>query len=101
MENKNTKIAAVVIAGLAAGAATWYFMKSESGRQNWSAIVDAVKDFSDKIKDSVSQQKDNLADLSDKASDYLSNKAVEASNFSNNQIEDISTKAAEQMKSYS
>lgn len=101
MENRNAKVAAVVIAGLAAGAATWYFMKSENGRQNWSAIVDAVKDFSDKIKDSSSTQKDNLANLSDKASDYLSDKAGEATNFSSDTIEDISQKASEQAKSYS
>lgn len=101
MENRNTKLAAMVIAGLAAGAATWYFMKSENGKENWSAIVDAVKEFSDKIKDTALTQKDNLADISDKASDYLTNKVGEAANFSNNQIEDISQKASEQVKSYS
>lgn len=102
MENKSvSKLAAVVMAGAAAGAVAWYFMKSEKGQENWSAIVDAVKDITDKLQNSALQNKDQLANISEKASDYLSAKATEASQFANNHIEDISAKAAEKAKSLS
>ena len=102
MENNSmSKLAAVVIAGAAAGAVAWYFMKSEKGKDNWSSIIDAVKDFSDKLQNSAAENKDKVANLSEKASDYLASKATEASKFANNHIEEISSKAAEQAKSLS
>lgn len=102
MENKSiSKLAAVVIAGAAAGAVAWYFMKSEKGKDNWSSIVDAVKDFSDKLQHSAAENKEKLTHISEKASDYLSSKAKEASKFAENHIEDISAKAAQKAKSLS
>lgn len=100
MENKS-KIAAVVVAGIAAGAAAWYFLKSENGKQNWSSLVDGVKDFTDHLKNTASKQAGKINDLSKETSNYLSAKAHEASNFSDNTLNEISAKVNQHSKSLS
>ncbi|WP_304068355.1 hypothetical protein [Pedobacter glucosidilyticus] len=100
MENKS-KIAAIVVAGIAAGAAAWYFTRSESGKQNWSALVDGVKDLTDHLKRVASKQADKVNDLSKETSDYLVAKAHEASNFSDDTLSNISAKVAKEAKTLS
>jgi gas vesicle protein len=93
MENNSKRIAAMVIAGLAAGAATWYLMKTENGKENWSAIIDAVKDFNDKVKSKAAEGVDKLAHLTDKASDAVTDKAKKVSDASENAKDFISDRA--------
>lgn len=39
-----------ILAGLAVGAATWYFMNTKNGRQQWDTLLDTAKDVTDKFK---------------------------------------------------
>lgn len=73
--NKNSKIALAVIAGLAAGAATWYFMSTENGKQNWSSLLNTVKDVTDKLMASGAEQGSAIASAGREASEYLGSKA--------------------------
>ncbi len=88
MENKSkSKIALGVILGVAAGAAVYYFMTSENGKQQLSDVIDSVKDFADKTKlngeklakragelssDVVSRAKDVTNELAKKANEVKS-----------------------------
>lgn len=78
MENNNSKIALAIIAGIAAGAATWYFMTTENGKQNWSTLIDIAKDVSDKLIAAGSEQGSSLASAGKEASEYIGHKAAEA-----------------------
>lgn len=49
-DTKNAKIGLAVMAGLAVGAAVWYFMNTKNGKQHWETLVDVTKDFTDKLK---------------------------------------------------
>lgn len=61
MENKTkSKIALGVILGVAAGAAVYYFMTSENGKQELSDVIDSVKDFADKTKLNAEKHGGNL-----------------------------------------
>ena len=102
MNNKSlSKLVAVLAAGAGAGAVAWYFMKSEKGKENWGAIIDAVKDFSDALQEKASAHKDKLNGISEKASDFLTTKATEASAYARNSIEDIASKAAKDVEVHS
>ncbi len=78
MENrnnqKNSKIALAILAGVAAGAAAWYFMHTENGKQNWSNLVGAVKDVSDKLINTGTEKVSQLSSLGKDASEYLATK---------------------------
>jgi hypothetical protein len=51
MENtKNSKVTLAIIAGLAVGAATWYFMNTKNGKQHWETFLDVANDMTDKFK---------------------------------------------------
>ncbi len=76
MENsKNSKIALAIIAGVAAGAATWYFMSTENGKQNWSSLLSTVKDVTDKLIAAGSEKGSMLASAGREASDFVGQKA--------------------------
>lgn len=73
--NHNSKIAFAIIAGVAAGAATWYFMNTENGKQNWSSLLDAVKDVTDKLVAAGTEKGSQLASAGREASEYIGQKA--------------------------
>lgn len=50
-DNKSSQIAIAVLAGIAAGAATWYFLTNPNGKQNWKAFMEIAKDLSDRLAD--------------------------------------------------
>ncbi len=76
MDSKTkSKIALGVILGVAAGAAVYYFMTNENGKQQFSDVIDAIKDFSDKVKDTASEQSQNLAKKASDASTKLADRA--------------------------
>lgn len=78
MENnnsKNGKIALAIVAGVAAGAATWYFMSTENGKQNWANLLNVVKDVSDKLINSTTEKGSLLVSAGKEASEYLTHKA--------------------------
>lgn len=91
MESKTkSKIALGVILGVAAGAAVYYFMTNEGGKQQLSDVIDALKDFSDKAKTAAVEQSGKLADkasslgaeYASRASDLTSEYASKASDVS-------------------
>lgn len=71
--NKNSKFALAILAGVAAGAATYYFMSTENGKQNWLTLINTVKDLSEKLMES--EQGSRLASAGRDASEYISQKA--------------------------
>lgn len=94
MENSTkSKIALGLILGVAAGAAVYYFMTNENGKQQLSNVIDAVKDFTDKAKDAAVAQSFKLAEQAVNASSKITS---EASNITSklaetakNQVEQI------------
>ncbi len=74
-DNKNSKIAFAILAGVAAGAATWYFMSTENGKHNWVTLINTVKDITDKLIESGSEGGSYLASAGREASEYISHKA--------------------------
>jgi type II secretory pathway pseudopilin PulG len=73
--NKNSKLALAIVAGLAAGAATWYFMSTENGKQNWSALLNTVKDVTDKLIAAGAEKGSVLASAGREASEFVGQKA--------------------------
>lgn len=49
-DTKNGKMGLAIMAGLAVGAAVWYFMNTKNGKQNWETLVDVTKELTDKLK---------------------------------------------------
>ena len=74
-DNKNSKMAFAILAGVAAGAATWYFMSTENGKHNWVTLINTVKDITDKLVEGGSQGGSFLASAGREASEYISQKA--------------------------
>lgn len=90
MENKSkSKIALGIILGVAAGAAVYYFMTSENGKQQLSDVIDSVKDFADKTKLNAEKHGEKLAkrageissDVVSRAKDVSSELAKRANTF--------------------
>lgn len=77
MENNsnNSKIAVAIIAGIAAGAATWYFLTTENGKHNWATLIDIAKDVSDKLIAASSEQGAFIASAGKDASEYIGHRA--------------------------
>jgi len=73
--NKNSKIALAILAGVAAGAATLYFMNTENGKHNWSTLINTVKDVTDKLIASGTEKGSMLASAGREASEYIGNRA--------------------------
>lgn len=96
MESKTkSKIALGLILGVAAGAAVYYFMTDEDGKQQLSNAIDAVKEFSDKAKTVASEQSSKLADkASSLASEYASKASGLAAEYGA-KASDITSKLAE------
>lgn len=74
-DNKNSKMAFAILAGVAAGAATWYFMSTENGKDNWVTLINTVKDLTDKLIESGSEGGSYLASAGREASEYIGQKA--------------------------
>lgn len=74
-DNKNSKMAFAILAGVAAGAATWYFMSTENGKHNWVTLINTVKDVTDKLIERGSEGGSFLASAGREASEYISQKA--------------------------
>ncbi|MDF3078583.1 MAG: YtxH protein [Sphingobacteriaceae bacterium] len=77
----NSKIATVVLAGLAAGAAAWYLLATEDGKATTDKLVDSLKNlggtFND-IKEKASDTLNNLTDQAGKVAENLKTKTESA-----------------------
>ena len=69
----NSNAVPIILAGLAAGAAIWYFLKTEKGRETSEAIVSSLEDFGNTFKekavDSFNKISEQAFNVKDKALD--------------------------------
>ena len=75
--NKNSQIAIAIMAGIAAGAATWYFITTENGKHNWRTFLEIAKDISDKLGDMSMDTGSNLSSAGRNISNYVDDRAQE------------------------
>lgn len=77
----NSKIATAIFAGLAAGAAVWYFMGTEAGKNKLANFVDDVEDFGYNLKQKAYNTASNLQDKASQAADYVQNKTHDLKDY--------------------
>jgi gas vesicle protein len=63
MENKNSKLPAILLAGAAIGAAAWYLFGTEEGKKTTNALAESFKDVSDSVMEKAHAV---IADIKDK-----------------------------------
>ena len=76
-----SKVATILLAGLAAGAAIYYLMQTEKGKETCEKWVDSLKNVGDSLKDLKSKATDTLEHLSGKAADAYSQYNGQARKF--------------------
>ncbi len=73
IRRNNSNAVPVILAGLAAGAAIWYFLRTDKGRETSEALVSSLEDFGNSFKekalDSFSKLSDQALNIKDKALD--------------------------------
>lgn len=78
--NNNSKIALAIVTGIAAGVATWYFMGSEKGKQNWISLIDIARELGDKLIAAGDDKRAYIASAGSDVSDYIGHQAVDTFN---------------------
>lgn len=58
----NSKLPALLLAGLAIGAAAWYFFGTEEGKRTTDSLAESLKDVSGSIKDKANETIANVKD---------------------------------------
>ena len=78
----NSNAVPIILAGLAAGAAIWYFLKSEKGRATSEALMSSIEDFGNTFKekavDSFNKISEQAFNVKDKAVDSFNKVSVKA-----------------------
>lgn len=82
----NSKIATAIFAGLAAGAAVWYFMSTEDGKKKLSNFVDDVQDFSNNLKQKAYKTAADVQDKAGQVADYVHNKKNEIKDYATTKV---------------
>jgi hypothetical protein len=73
MENNNKKIMALAIAGLATGAAIWFLLGTDKGKQTRDYLVDSLmNNWQDKLRDFSGKTGKMVDELKNKASNSVS-----------------------------
>ncbi|MEO5910265.1 MAG: YtxH domain-containing protein [Pelobium sp.] len=99
MESKTkSKIALGLILGVAAGAAVYYFMTNENGKEQFADVIDAVKDFSDKAMKTAKQQSKSLTEQASRLSSDMISKASTLSEQLARRAADISSEVERSVK---
>lgn len=68
-----SKIATVVLAGLAAGAAAWYLLATEDGKATTDKLVGSLKDLGNNWGDIKDKATDTIDKLTGKATEMAGN----------------------------
>jgi gas vesicle protein len=76
-----SKIATILLAGLAAGAAIYYLMSTEKGKETCDKWVDSLKNVGESLKDLKTKAADTIDQLSGKAADAYSQYSGKAQKF--------------------
>jgi len=58
----NSKLSALLLAGVAAGAAAWYLLATEEGKKTCNTLVDSIKGFSDSVMEKTQETVSNVKD---------------------------------------
>lgn len=75
--NKST-IGTVLLVGLAAGAAAWYLLKTDKGRETAENLRNSFNDLSTNFKDKAA---DSFAQVSEQAKNVIDNLKTKTSNM--------------------
>jgi len=75
--NKST-IGTVLLVGLAAGAAAWYLLKTDKGRETADNLRNSFNDLSTNFKDKAA---DSFAQVSEQAKNVIDNLKTKTSNM--------------------
>ena len=75
--NKST-IGAVLLVGLAAGAAAWYLLKTDKGRETADNLRNSFNDLSTNFKDKAA---DSFAQVTEQAKNVIDNLKTKTSNM--------------------
>ena len=65
-KKSNSKLATVILTGLAAGAAAWYLLKTDKGRETGEALVNSLEEFSNSFKDKALENISQLSGTAEK-----------------------------------
>ncbi|MEJ6979029.1 YtxH domain-containing protein [Pedobacter sp. P351] len=58
----NSKLPALLLAGLAIGAAAYYFFGTEEGKKTTDSLAESLKDISESLKDKANETIANVKD---------------------------------------
>jgi gas vesicle protein len=58
----NSKLPALVLAGVAIGAAAWYLFGTEEGKRTTDSLAERLKDISDSVKVKANETMANVKD---------------------------------------
>lgn len=84
----NTKVAAALLAGLAAGAALGILFAPEKGAETREKLNDSLKDLGDAIKERTAEQLEYLNDFKEKMVSTLTSKVNKAEKAVDDAIEE-------------
>lgn len=76
-KNKST-LGAVLLVGLAAGAAAWYLLKTDKGRETADNLMNTFNDLGTNFKDRAS---DSFAQVTEQAKNVIDNLKSKTSNI--------------------
>lgn len=79
-----TQVATVILAGLAAGAAIYYLMSTEKGRETRDKWADNLKDVGESLKDLQGKALDAITQLTGRAEETAEEYAAKAKKYKNN-----------------
>ena len=84
----NSKIATAIFAGLAAGAAVWYFMSADDGKHRWENFVGDVTKFGENLKEKAQRTAMDVQDKAGRVADYVHTKKNEAKDYASSKAQD-------------
>lgn len=75
-DKNKTTIGAVLLVGLAAGAAAWYLLKTDKGRETADNLLNTFNDLGSNLRDKAS---DSFSQVTDQAKNVIDNLRVKTS----------------------
>jgi hypothetical protein len=79
-----TKVAGIVLAGIAAGAAIYYLMSTENGKATRNKLAGSIKDVGQSLKDLRSRAMDTIDQITGHAADTYDTYSDKAKKFKSN-----------------
>ena len=76
--NNKSTIGAVLLVGLAAGAAAWYLLKTDKGRETANNLMNSFNDLSENFKERAS---DSFSQVTEQAKNVIDNLKTKTSQY--------------------